>query len=453
MGEIGDSTSTLRTRPSPVSLLRALVYFVPSYALAIVGYLAVNVIAARLLGPSGFGHLVVLLTVAGLIAQLALLGLHRAGLREASRAQDEQTLVALRQQVRAVLLVPLPVASVATAVVVWLISPGEELEILTAALSGVLVYQSGYQLLSANFLRGLGHIRTASLLSGRSGGALVALTQAAGVGLVAYFAPSWGLAGVLLGIVAGYLGPLIYVQGVLNRSWPAATGPHHTFRQLRTILARDWRFSFSQSGGYVNSTVELWLAGAVLSAGATSLFAASQRLGRLLVIPATSLATVFSPAIARLSSSGERAQLQTLIRTAASVTTAFSAVLWLPMVFAPEFVLRTVFGAGFEGAAPALMLLATGYLMSSLSGMSGKALSMSHHEGDLAVITWVMVATRVVSGVICASLWGITGLAASALVISVAYYLANWVAVRRRLSISTHATLRPNLRILARISG
>ena len=51
---------------------------------------------------------------------------------------------------------------------------------------------------------------------------------------------------MLLGIVAGYLGPLIYVQGVLNRSWPAATGPHHTFRQLRTILARDWRFSFSQ---------------------------------------------------------------------------------------------------------------------------------------------------------------------------------------------------------------
>ena len=87
--------------------------------------------------------------------------------------------------------------------------------------------------------------------------------------------------------------------------------------------------------------------------------------------------------------------------------------------------------------------------MNSLSGMSGKALSMSHHEGDLAVITWVVVATQVVSGVICASLWGITGLAASALVISVAYYLANWVAVRRRLSISTHATLRPNLRILA----
>ena len=237
MGEIGDSTSTLRTRPSPSRCCGRLAYFVPSYALAIVGYLAVNVIAARLLGsvrlrpprrpadglrthraagPPGTSP-------GGSPRGLARPGRRRPWSRSASRY-------------RAVLLVPLPVASAATAAVVWLISPGEELEVLTAALSGVLVYQSGYQLLSANFLRGLGHIRTASLLSGRSGGALVALTQAAGVGLVAYFAPSWGLAGVLLGIVAGYLGPLIYVQGVLNRSWPAATGPHHTFRQLRTIL-------------------------------------------------------------------------------------------------------------------------------------------------------------------------------------------------------------------------
>ncbi|HEX6150514.1 lipopolysaccharide biosynthesis protein [Nocardioides sp.] len=453
MDESGDSNPTLRVRPSPVSLIRALIYFVPSYAVAIVGYLAVNVIAARMLGPSGFGYLVVLLTVAGLVAQLALLGLHRAGLREASRAEDTDTLIALRRQVRSVLLVPLPIASVATAAVVWLIGPGDDLQLATAVLSGVLVYQSGYQLLSANFLRGLGHIRTASLLSGRSGGALVAAVQAAGVGLIAYVAPDSGLAGVLLGIVAGYLGPLCYVQWVLNRSWPVATGPHHTLRQLRTIIKRDWRFTFSQSGGYLNSTVELWLAGAVLTAGGTSLFAASQRLGRLLVIPATSLATVFSPAIARLSSKGERTQLQTLIRTAASVTTAFSAVLWLPMVIAPEFVLRAVFGAGFEDAAPALMLIATGYLLSALSGMSGKTLSMSHYEGDLAIITWIVVALRIVSGLICAYLWGVTGLAASAVAISAAYYVANWVAVRRRLSISTHATLRPNLRILARIAG
>lgn len=448
-----DPTPPVRLRPSPVSLIRSLAYFVPSYALAIIGYLGVNVVAARMLGPAGFGYLVVLMTAAGLVAQLALLGIHRAGLREAARAEDPETLVALRRQFRAVLLVPLPVASALTAVAVWLVHPGGGSAALTGALAGILVYQSGYQLLSANFLRGLGHIRTASLLSGRSGGALVAILQAVGVGLVAWRAPDSGLTGVLLGVVAGYLGPLCFASWELNRSWPAAKGPRRTFHELHSVVRRDWRFTFSQSGGYLNSTVELWLGGAVLTAGGTSLFAAAQRLGRLLVIPATSLATVFAPAIARLSTRGDRSQLQTMVRTAASMTTVFSAVLWLPMIVAPELVLRVVFGPGFGAAAPALALIATGYLLNSVSGMSGKTLSMSHHEGDLAVITWAVVAARVVSGVVCAHLWGITGLAASSLAISTVFYLANWLAVRRRLSISTHATLRPNLKILARIAG
>lgn len=442
-----------RGRPTPVSLVRSLVYFVPSYAVAVAGYLAVNVVAARVLGPAGFGYLVVLMTVTGLVAQLGLMGIHRAGLRETARAEDTETLVDLRRGVRAVLLVPLPLVSLLTAAVVWLIHPGGGSAVATAVLTGALVYATGYQLLAANFLRGLGHIKMASLLSGRSGGSLIAVVQAAGVALVAWLAPDAGLAGVLLGVVAGYVAPLLLAGWVLNRSWPAAARPHRTFHELRVVAKRDWRFTVSQSGGYLNSTVELWLGAAILTAGATSLFAAAQRLARLLVIPASSLAIVFSPAIARLSAAGQRRKLQQLIRTAATVTTAISAVLWLPMVIAPEAVIRVVFGPGFEAAAPALVLIATGYLLNAVSGMSGKTLSMTHHEGDQAVITWSVVVVRLVSGAVCASLWGITGLAVSAMVISGLYYLANWTAVRRRLSISTHATLRPNLRLLARTAG
>lgn len=448
-----DAAGASRVRPSPVSLVHSLLYFLPSYAVAIVGYLGLTVIAARMLGPADFGYLVVLLTAAGFVGQFSLLGVHRAGLREAARAEDVKTLTHLHRGVRAVMLVPLPAASVIAGVLVWLVHPGSSSRILTAVLSGVLVYASGYQVLSANFLRGLGHLRTASLLSGRSGGSLVAVLQVACVGLVAWVAPESGLAGVLLGVVVGYVGPLCFAWWVLSQSWPSLERPHHTLQNLRAVVTRDWRFTFSQSGGYLNSSVELWLAGAVLTAGGTSLFAASQRLGRLLVIPASSMSTVFSPAVSRLSSGGDRARLQTLIRTAASVTTVVTALVWLPMVVAPEHLLRIVFGPGFEGAATALVLLATGYLLNSMSGMSGTALSMSHHEGQLAVITWTVVATRVASGVVCASLWGITGLAASAVAISALYYACTWFAVRRRLAISTHATLRPKLSILARIAG
>jgi O-antigen/teichoic acid export membrane protein len=437
----------------PLSLFRSLMYFVPSYFLAIGGYLALNVVAARILGTADFGYFVALVAATMLIGQFSLLGVHRSGLREAAHADSEETLRELRRGVRSVLLIPLPIAATATAGAVWLWRGGDPDGIATAALSGVLVFAAGYQKVSVNFLRGLGHVRAASMITGRSGGALVALVQASCVLLVAWLAPAWGLPGVLAGTAAGYVLPLVWAGWLLRRSWPHAEPPKRTLHDLRLVIKRDWRFAISQAGGFLNSTVELWLAGAILSAGATSLFAAGQRIGHLLLIPSTSLQIVFSPALARLAKKGDHGQLEPLVRTAATVSSAASGVLWVPIMLVPGLVLTIVFGEGFEAAAPVLMLLASGYLLNSISGMSATTLSMAHHEGDVALINWCAVVLRLISGVVCAGLWGVTGLAASSAAIATLHYAASWSAVRWRLSISTHATLRPKLALLGRISG
>jgi O-antigen/teichoic acid export membrane protein len=440
-------------RPKPASLINSLAYFVPSYFLAIIGYLALNVIAARMLGPSGFGYYVVLVTVTTFVGQVSLLGVARSGLREAAHAHDAETLADLRRGVQAVLRIPLPLASALTGAAVWAWQGGDDSAVVTAILTAVLVYECGYGVVTTNFLRGLGHLRAANLLAGRSGGALVAVAQVACLLVVATFAPDSGLPGVLLGTVTGYALVLGWVWWLLQRSWPHSGGPVRPLRDLRTVLKRDWKFTFSQTGGFLNSTVELWLGAALLTAPEASLFAAAQRIGRLLVIPAASLQIVFSPAISRLARADNRRELELLVRTAASVTTVVSGVLWVPMVLAPDFVLRMVFSDGFAPAASALMLISTGYLLNSVSGMSGTTLSMSHHEGDMALISWCVVSARVVSGVLCVWAFGLVALAASSAVISVLYYAATWSAVRRRLAISTHATLRPRMSLLTRISG
>ncbi len=440
-------------RPKAMSLHRSLMYFVPSYFLAIGGYLALNVVAARILGTSDFGYFVVLVTVTALIGQLSLLGVHRSGLREAARADNPEMLRDLRRGVRAVLLIPLPIAATATAGAVLLWRGSDPNGIATAALSGVLVFAAGYQKVSVNFLRGLGHVRAASMITGRSGGALVAVVQAFCVLLVAWLAPEWGLPGVLAGTAAGYVLPLTWAWWLLHQRWPHAERPNQTLRDLRLVIKRDWRFAVSQTGGFLNSTVELWLAGAILSAGATSLFAAGQRIGHLLIVPSTSLQIVFSPALARLAKKDDHAQLEPLVRTAATVASVASGLLWVPMVVVPGVILTLVFGEGFVGAAPALMLLASGYLLNSISGLSATTLSMTHHEGDVALINWCAVVVRLISGIVCAGLWGVTGLAASSAAIATLHYAASWSTVRWRLSISTHATWRPRLSLLRRISG
>ena len=290
------------TRPKATSLFRSLLYFVPSYALGVGGYLALNVVAARILGTADFGYFAIVVTTSILIGQFSLVGVHRSGLREAARTDDAERLAVLRQGLRAVLLVPVPVASVGTAVVVWLWRGGESGDIATAALSGLLVACASYQKVSANFLRGLGHVRAATLITGRSGGALIAVAQAGCVLVVFLVAPDSGLPGVLAGVTAGYLLPLTWAAWLLRRRWPHFPERRHkTLRDLQVVVKRDWRFSVSQTGAFLNSSVELWLTRALLSGTATSLFAAGQRIGHLLMIPSQSLQIIFSPALARLA--------------------------------------------------------------------------------------------------------------------------------------------------------
>jgi O-antigen/teichoic acid export membrane protein len=110
-------------------------------------------------------------------------------------------------------------------------------------------------------------------------------------------------------------------------------------------------------------------------------------------------------------------------------------------------------GEEFTAAVPILVLLATGYFLNSVTGPSTVALSMSHHEGDVALVNWAAVVARVVAGLVCAHFWGAIGLAASAATITALTYFVLWWAARRRVSVSTHATLRPDPSLLRKVSG
>ena len=170
----------------------ATVWFALSYGGAIVGYLAVFAFAARLLGDT-FGYFVIAVTVSTLLGQLGLFGVHRGGLREAARLHpdDEEGLRDLRRGVRAVSLVALPCMSVLTATATFFVLQAANLHAryALAAGMGVLVWLSGQQKLWANYLRGFGQVRFASLLEGRSGGALTSGFQGLFVGAVLLFFP------------------------------------------------------------------------------------------------------------------------------------------------------------------------------------------------------------------------------------------------------------------------
>ncbi len=102
------------------SLAGASLWFALSYGGAILGDLAVNAIAARILGDQ-FGYSVIAVTSSTLLGQLGSLASNRGGLRDAARLApgDRDGLRNLRRDVRAVTLTLLPAISLLTTAVTF----------------------------------------------------------------------------------------------------------------------------------------------------------------------------------------------------------------------------------------------------------------------------------------------------------------------------------------------
>ncbi|HUW15864.1 MAG TPA: hypothetical protein VMW94_02200 [Actinomycetes bacterium] len=440
-----------------MSIGRAIVWFGAAYGVAIGGYLGLNAAAGRMLGPDSFGAFVAVLTFTAVAGQIGLLGVHRAGLREASRLQQEDVakLGELRRGVRAVALVSLPAAGVFAGMVTWFLAsdwPHPQRAVL--ALSAVaLVVLSGLQKLWANFLRGFGQVRFASMLEGRSGGALVAISQAALVGLVWWRFPSWGLPGALVAVVVGYAIPVGLASRAVSRFWDHTPAGTRTFRDLREISMKHWKFASVQVAALLNSSVEIWIAGLALTASATSMFGAAQRLSMLVLLPMTAMQVVFSPLVSRLAVADDRTELQRVLRTGATIATSVTVVVALPLLLAPGAIVGLVFGKGFGDAVVPLLLLTAAYLVNATTGLAGLTLSMAHREGVAATVQWMVLVPRVAVGTLVAMALGLDALALSAAIWSVVMFVVMWQRARAVVGVNTAVTAHVDLTLVRRPAG
>lgn len=454
------------TAPTPVqapprgrgsSLLGALAWFCASYGLAIVGYLATNAVVSRWLGVEQYGYFVIAVTVSTGIGQFGLLGAHRAGLRDAAvlGPRDQDLLCQLRASAAAALLVTVPITTVVSAVVLYVqVDLDDHRErVLLALVFGGLVYFSGLQKLWANYLRGLGEIRVASLLEGRSGGALVALAQSAFLVAAWALIPDSTLTGALFAATLGFAVPILYVGARVRRRWRHLRRTTNLFVSLRDSVRASWRFAVNQLATYIGGAVEIWIAGLVLIAADASLFSAAQRTALLLAIPLSSVQVVFAPVCARLLEAGETERLERIVRTGAFLAAACAMVLWVPTLVAPQEVLSLVFGAPFSAAALALFVLSLGSAANVFAGLSGIVLTMSRNEGVAAAVQAVTVVLRIGLGVLCAWQWGIVGLAVSSAALSTLMYVVMWWQARSLLGVRTHVTFRPDFSVIRSTRG
>ncbi len=452
--------SSRLTRRPHLSIGGALAWFVASYGVALVGYLAVNAIAGRFLGPGLFGYFVLAMTTAAIVGQLALVGVHRSGLREAAKLRGTEAadggLVELQRLVggaRAVSWVSLPVASVVCGAVAFVLADDHTEGLQIAAALALMVWLAGEQILVSQYLRGFGHVRLASLLEGRSGGALVAGLQAGALFGVWRLWPGSGLVGAFTAVSLGYVVPVMIGRWALRDAFRRGRATRSLWSDLRLTMHNDWRFASNQLATYLNTTMELWVASAILVSSSVSLFGAASRLAMVLMIPMTSLQVVFAPVVARMLAKGETRDLERVLRSGATMATAVSAVLWVPMIVLPGLLLATLFGPGFRDASTVLVLLTVGILPSVVTGNSGTVLTMSHHEGVMASLQWFTVVVRTLGAFVAGAIWGLTGLGVSSAVATALLGIGSFWLAHERTGLWTQATLRPELGLLRRTRG
>lgn len=162
----------------------------------------------------------------------------------------------------------------------------------------------------------------------------------------------------------------------------------------------------------LESTDTLLLAFFAISNEQIGLYTAAIKLSGFIVMPQTSLNSMFAPTIAELHTKGEHEKLAIMFK----VVTKWSIMLSLPIFFTVTLFSRPILAIssrGFIEAWPILIAFALGNIINTGSGSVGYLLMMTGHQRISVVNSVTAVAVNVGTGIILAPRYGAMGVAIS----------------------------------------
>ncbi len=203
----------------------------------------------------------------------------------------------------------------------------------------------------------------------------------------------------------------------------------------------------------------LWLAnsyaGTIVVGGmggsrAAGIYSVTTKGGALVALVLTAANTSLAPAIARLSATGRRGELERVVQRVAQLGFLASIPICAAFVLAPDLFL-SLFGPPFRDGATALRIVACGQLANALAGPCGNVLIMSGQERAAVVGIVSGLVSNVLLGMALVPTLGVTGgaiaFAASLVVWNVAFTLT------ARLRVGINATALPVLAMARQGAG
>jgi O-antigen/teichoic acid export membrane protein len=200
-------------------------------------------------------------------------------------------------------------------------------------------------------------------------------------------------------------------------------------------------------------SVDLWALSVARSHREVAVYGMMLSLLQMVSVASQAAQFVVPQEISRLHAEGRREELEALVRTSASATLMFAAIVAAGLVVLGRPFIAVVLGEEYVAGWGILVVLLAGRVWDAASGPAGSLLLMTGHHVRVTVTTLVGTAITVALAIALAPSWGGYGVAAATSVGLMLVNVVNVAAARRRLGVrvTAHRTLEPYRRVLVRL--
>lgn len=304
---------------------------------------------------------------------------------------------------------------------------------LTALWIAVLAFQTPV----AETFRGLHDIRLAALLDGILTSALLASVLAVlwFNGLRVDF-PQAILLSLFMAGLSLVFGTLLFL-----RRANTLTGEGNI--EVKEILRISSPLFVTNLANQTMTNFSLWMAGAFLIAEEVALYGAAWKLVTMVSLPLLLMNMSVQPFIAQLHITNEKKRLQHSLQGTATLAGIPATFVLLIFIIWGELALELVYGAHYQAAANALIILSLGQIVNVATGSCVLVLALTGHQAKLMYITLFTSALSISLIITGASLYGLEGIAVGVAIGLALHNALVWIFVRILTGLWSHATVNP----------
>ncbi|MCS3683884.1 flippase [Salinibacter ruber] len=205
-----------------------------------------------------------------------------------------------------------------------------------------------------------------------------------------------GAFGVSLGYLIVFVAMTIAFGSLLWRFTPVSRkwGDHDTKFAVGEVLNFSWPLVVSQQLSHTRQRADTLLIGYFATSASVGVFNVALPLAKLLQVILSSINRIYMPSVTGLFAAGEMDQLRSSYRRVARWTFYLTLPLYIVIIVNSEALLTVVFGAEYAEGQRALIILATGFFVNTITGSFGETLIAA---GKTYVNMWIAVLAIVIN--------------------------------------------------------